>query len=47
MKKKNYLHPEIETTVFTYEHLMFIFSGNASDSDDSDNFFDNDFGFGG
>ena len=46
MKKKNYLAPEIDTTVFTYEDLMFVFSGSAPDSDDSDSFnYDFDFGF--
>lgn len=45
MKKKNYFTPEIETTVLTYEDLMFVFSGSAPDSDDSDGFND-DFGFG-
>ena len=46
MKKKIYLAPEIETTVFTYEDLMFVFSGSAPDSDDSDGFnYDFDFGF--
>lgn len=45
MKKKNYFAPEIETTVFTYEDLMFVFSGSAPDTGDSDDFND-DFGFG-
>lgn len=43
--KKNYLTPEIETTLLTYEDLMFVFSGSAPDTDDSGDFSD-DFGFG-